>query len=112
MSPLVEVVITAYLLVLIVLVAVFLRLSRRAAELLEAKTMNEKLFYVHETGEEAYSYAESMQPDSNKAERLEYAIEYMRRQCQERRFPFDYEQARAVIEKAAWRRGGCRSLQE
>jgi len=110
MSALVDGLLAAFLLVMIIFVVALLGLCRRAADLLEARTINEKRVYVHETGEEAYSYAESMQPDSGKAELLERAVDYMRRQYQQRRVPFDYEQARAVIEKASWRRDRERSL--
>jgi len=109
MQALVDGLLAAFLLVMIIFVVSLLGLCRRAAELLEAKTINEKRVYVHETGDEAYAYAESLQPDAGKAELLERAVDYMRRQYQERRFPFDYEQARAVIEQAAWRRDCRRS---
>jgi len=109
MAVLVEVLLAALLLALIIFVVALLGLCRKAISLLEAKTTNENRVFVKETGVEAYSYAESIQQESGKAELLEHAVDYMRRQYQQRRFPFDYEQARAVIEQASWRRDCHRS---
>lgn len=89
------------IIVLILILIACLILYRRIIAMLDAKAVNERRIYVHETGAEAYSFAESMQPESSKAEKLERAVDYMRRQFQQRHIPFDYEQARAVIEKAA-----------
>jgi hypothetical protein len=76
-------------------------LCMRVIALLEAKIINEKRSYVQAAGMEAYAFAESMHPESGKAEKLERAVEYMRRQFEQRHISFDYEQVRAVIERAA-----------
>ena len=82
---------------LLVLVVVCWRL----ALLIGAKLANERRIYIQATGVEAYAFAASMHPDSGRAEKLEGAVVYMRRQFEQRHIPFDYEQARAVIEQAA-----------
>lgn len=88
-------------LVCLLMIVVMISLYGRIRAILEAKLVNERRVYVHETGAEAYAFAESLQPEANRAEKLERAVDYMRRQYLQRRIPFDYEQARAVIEKAA-----------
>ena len=105
MSPWFEIALLLLIVMIIIWLAAGLSMYRRIAELLDARTHNEKRIYVHETGEEAVAYAESMGPNSGREKHLERAVDYMRRQFQERQLPFDYEQARAVIEKAALRRG-------
>lgn len=105
MSPWFEIALLLLIVMIIIWLAAGLSMYRRIAELLDARTHNEKRIYVHETGEEAVAYAESMEPNSGREKHLERAVDYMRRQFQERQLPFDYEQARAVIEKAALRRG-------
>lgn len=100
-SQLLDVVLVMLGCIVIILVAFAFSMYRWIASLLRAKAMNEMRSYIDETGKEAYSFARSLHPQSDPAETLERAVDYMRRQFAERRVHFDYEHARAVIEKAA-----------
>lgn len=100
-SQFLDVVLIILIFFVIILIAFALSMYGRIAALLRAKTMNEMRIYIDETGKEAYAFAKSLHPYSGPAETLERAVEYMQRQFAERSIHFDYEHARAVIEKAA-----------
>lgn len=107
---------TVFGLIIMAILVLFtlLDLYRRLIMMIEVKLVNEWRMYVSATGEEAYAFAESIQPEASAAKKLETAVDYMRRQFQQRKVAFDYEQARAVIERAAVASctARCRSFRE